>query len=55
MLPSGFYGILLDTGTIASARITSSGPLDNFAYAEPIQDIDRDGGPYGDGRSSPPG
>jgi hypothetical protein len=47
-LPSGFYGILLDTGTIASVRITSNGPLDNFAYAEPIQDIDGDGVAYGD-------
>jgi hypothetical protein len=37
-----FVGVLLDDGRIAKARITGK-PLDNFAYAEPAQDIDADG------------
>jgi hypothetical protein len=37
-----FLGILLDDGRVAKARITGK-PLDNFAYAEPMQDIDGDG------------
>jgi thrombospondin type 3 repeat protein len=37
-----FVGILLDDGRVAKARITGK-PLDNFAYAEPMQDLDGDG------------
>jgi hypothetical protein len=37
-----FVGVLLDDGRIAKARITGK-PVDNFAYAEPMQDIDADG------------
>jgi hypothetical protein len=37
-----FVGVLLDDGRVAKARITGK-PLDNFAYAEPMEDIDGDG------------
>jgi hypothetical protein len=37
-----FLGILLDDGRVAKARITGK-PLDDFAYAEPMQDVDGDG------------
>jgi hypothetical protein len=39
---TSFLGILLDDGRVARARITGK-PLDDFAYAEPMQDLDGDG------------
>jgi hypothetical protein len=39
---TAFVGVLLDDGRIAKAHITGK-PLDNFAYAEPMQDVDGDG------------
>jgi hypothetical protein len=37
-----FLGILLDDGRVAKVRITGK-PLDDFAYSEPMQDVDGDG------------
>jgi hypothetical protein len=39
---TAFVGVLLDDGRITKARITGK-PLDDFAYAEPMQDLDGDG------------
>jgi hypothetical protein len=42
MPATNFAGILLDDGRVAKVRITGK-PLNDFAYAEPMQDVDGDG------------